>query len=358
MPTAAKGGRADKLEALIAERGLDALIVTELLNVRYLCGFTGTNGVCLVGPNLRCFLTDFRYVERAEQELGEGWERPEVERELLPQVLKRVEGKVGFEDAHVTVRQLEKLEEQAGDGVELVPAGELVEQLRKVKDEAEIEAITAAARLADQVYEWTVERGLAGRSERDVARAAEARVRELGAEPSFPAIVAGAANGAQPHAEPGQRAIGPGELVVFDMGVELDGYCSDCTRTYATGDPGDEGREIYALVLNAQEAALAALRAGAGGKEIDAVARELIAEAGHGDHFGHGLGHGVGLEVHEGPTLSVRSEDELAPGNVVTVEPGVYLPGKLGVRIEDLVVVTEDGHRNLSGRPKDLQVVD
>ena len=165
-------------------------------------------------------------------------------------------------------------------------------------------------------------------------------------------------NGALPHAEPGDREIGSGELVVFDMGSLLDGYCSDCTRTFATGDPGEEAREAYELVLRAQLAALDAVRPAASGKEVDAVAREIISEAGHGDRFGHGLGHGVGLEVHEGPRLSTTSEDDLFEGNVVTVEPGVYLPGKLGVRIEDLVVVTADGHRNLSGLSKELTVVE
>ena len=204
--------------------------------------------------------------------------------------------------------------------------------------------------------DWTIERGLAGRTERDVARACEARIRELGAEPSFPPIVAAGENGALPHAEPGEREIGTGELVVFDMGAVLDGYCSDGTRTFATGDPGEEAREVYDLVLaGAARLARRDPRPAASGKEVDAVAREMISEAGHGDHFGHGLGHGVGLEVHEGPRLATTSEDELHEGNVVTVEPGVYLPGRFGVRIEDLVVVTGDGYRNLSGTSKELR---
>ncbi|HEX3562694.1 MAG TPA: M24 family metallopeptidase, partial [Solirubrobacterales bacterium] len=178
------------------------------------------------------------------------------------------------------------------------------------------------------------------------------------ADPSFPPIVAAGENGALPHAEPGDREIGAGELLVFDMGALLDGYCSDCTRTFATGDPGDEAREVYELVQRAQAASLEAVRPEATGKEVDAVAREIISEAGHGDRFGHGLGHGVGLEVHEGPRLATTSEDDLSEGNVVTVEPGVYLPGRFGVRIEDLVVVSGDGYRNLSGLPKDLQIVD
>jgi Xaa-Pro aminopeptidase len=253
---------------------------------------------------------------------------------------------------------LGKFQEKLADGVEAVPAGGSVEKLRRVKDEVELAAIEAASKLADEVWLWSVERGLAGRSEREVARAAEARIRELGGDPSFPSIVAAGPNGALPHAEPGEREIGRGELVVFDMGAMLDGYCSDGTRTYATGDPGESAREVYEVVRAAQLAALGAIEAGAKGEAVDAVARRVIEAAGHGDRFGHGLGHGVGLEVHEAPRLSLRSDDVLEPGEVVTVEPGVYLPGQLGVRIEDLVVVTGDGHRNLSALPKDLQLVD
>jgi Xaa-Pro aminopeptidase len=349
--------RGERLGRLVAERELDQLFVSDLTNVRYLTGFTGTNGACLVGGDELIFFTDFRYTERAAHEVGPEWERPGAERELIPQIVGRMSGRVGFEDAHLSVRQLARLEAATEAGVELIPAGDLVEQLRAVKEPGELERIAAAAGLADEVYRWALERGLAGRAERDVAHACEARLRELGAQPSFPPIVAAGANGALPHAEPGDREIGAGELVVFDMGALLDGYCSDCTRTYATGEVSDDAREVYELVLRAQMAALEEIRAGVAGKEADAVPREMIAEAGHGDHFGHGTGHGVGLEVHEGPRLGTTSEDHLAENNVVTVEPGVYMPGRFGVRIEDLVVVTADGHRNLSALPKELQVV-
>jgi Xaa-Pro aminopeptidase len=349
--------RGERLAKLVAERELDQLFVSDLVNVRYLTGFTGTNGACLVGAGELIFFTDFRYTERAEQEVDPEWERPEAERELVPQIVARMSGRVGFEDAKLSVRQLARLEAAADERFELMPAGDLVEQLRAVKEPEELDRIAAAAELADEVYRWATERGVAGRTERDVARACEARLRELGAEPSFPPIVAAGENGALPHAEPGEREIRAGELVVFDMGAELDGYCSDCTRTFATEELDGEASEIYELVLRAQEAALEAITAGASGKEVDAVPREMIAEAGHGDRFGHGTGHGVGLEVHEAPRLATTSEDQLAEGNVVTVEPGVYLPGRFGVRIEDLVVVTADGHRNLSGLSKDLTVV-
>lgn len=350
-------GRGDRLEAALAERELNRMLVTDLTNVRYLTGFTGTNGACVCGPGVRVFLTDFRYTERAAAEV-EGWEPITVGGDWLAAIAERLEGRVGFEDDHMAVRSLAKLEEKLGEGVQAVPAGGVVENLRRVKDAEELAAIEAASKIADEVWQWSVERGLAGRSEREVARAAEARIRELGGDPSFPAIVAAGPNGALPHAEPGEREIGRGELVVFDMGAQLDGYCSDGTRTYATGEPGEEARAVYATVLEAQLASLQAVKAGAKGEDVDAVARKVIDEAGHKEHFGHGLGHGVGLEVHEGPRLSPRSDDLLAPGEVVTVEPGIYLPGKLGVRIEDFVVVTEDGYRNLSTLPKELTLVE
>jgi Xaa-Pro aminopeptidase len=349
--------RGERMAGLLAERELDRMLVTELVNVRYLTGFTGTNGVCVCGPDERLLLTDFRYTERAAEET-EGWEVVTVEDDWLGGIAARLSGRVGFEDDRMPVRTRERLGEKLSEGIELVAAGGTVENLRRVKDADELASIAAAAELADDVWRWSLERGLAGRSEREVARAAEARIRELGADPSFPAIVAAGPNGALPHAEPGEREIERDELVVFDMGARLDGYCSDGTRTFATGDPGDEARAVYETVREAQAAALDAVVAGAGGEAVDVVARKIVEDAGHGERFGHGLGHGVGLEVHEAPRLSHRSEDVLEAGEVVTIEPGIYLPGRFGVRIEDLVVVTEDGHRNLSGLPKDLQVVE
>jgi Xaa-Pro aminopeptidase len=350
-------GRGERLAAMLAERELDLFLVTDLTNVRYLTGFTGTNGACICGPDIRCFLTDFRYTERAAAEV-DGWETITVVDDWLGGIAAQLSGSFGFEDDHLSVRLLERLRGKLGEGVEPVAAGGAVEKLRRVKDAEELTAIAAAAELADEVWRWSVDRGLGGRTEREVARAAEARIRELGADPSFPTIVAAGPNGALPHAEPGERRIDPGDLVVFDMGAKLDGYCSDGTRSFAVGEPGERGREVYETVRGAQQAALDAVAAGIGGEALDAVAREAIAAAGYGERFGHGLGHGVGLEVHEEPRLSPRSEDVLAAGEVVTIEPGVYLPGELGVRIEDLVVVGDAGCRNLSGLPKDLQLVE
>ncbi|HEY7255581.1 MAG TPA: Xaa-Pro peptidase family protein [Solirubrobacterales bacterium] len=349
--------RGDRLAELVAEHELDLTVVTHIVNVSYLTGFGGTNGACVCGGDTRLFFTDFRYTERAEAEI-DGWEIITVADDWLGGIAERLSGRTGFEDEHLSVRTKGRLEEKLPEGVELVPAGGDVERLRRIKDPGELAAIRAASELADDAWRWSLERGLGGRTERDVARAAEARIRELGGEPSFPAIVAAGPNGALPHAEPGEREIGAGDLVVFDMGAKLDGYCSDGTRTFAIGEQGDLGREVYEVVLSAQQAALDAVRAGIGGEPLDEVAREVIEAAGHSERFGHGLGHGVGLEVHESPRVSRRSEDVLAAGEVVTVEPGIYLPGELGVRIEDLVVVTEDGHQNLSSLPKELQIVD
>jgi Xaa-Pro aminopeptidase len=350
-------GRGERLAAALAERELDLMLVTELVNIRYLTGFTGTNGACICGSDTRLFLTDFRYTERAAAEVV-GWETVTVSDDWLGGIAAHLRGRFGFEDDHVSVRLLERLRGKLAEGVEPIGAGGAVEKLRRVKDADELVAIAAASELADEVWRWSLEQGLGGRSERDVARAAEARIRELGGDPSFPAIVAAGPNGALPHAEPGERRIESEDLVVFDMGAKLGGYCSDGTRTFAVGEPGERAREVYEAVRSAQAAALEAVSAGVGGEALDAVAREAIAAAGHGDRFGHGLGHGVGLEVHEAPRVSPRSEDVLAEGEVVTIEPGVYLPGELGVRIEDLVVVSADGCRNLSGLPKELQLVE
>ena len=360
--------RADRLADLAGELGLDELVVGDLVrpgdsgpeeiaNVRWLSGFSGTSGMCLVGADRRLFFTDFRYAQRAEREVGSEFERIVVERQLLPGVAERLEGRVGYDDANTSVRNLRKLEELSRDDVELVPAGGLVERLRRRKDEGELRAIAEAAKIADEVYEWVCERGLAGRTERDVARSAEARIRELGAEPAFPVIIAAGENGAQPHADASDREIVKGELVVFDMGAKVDGYCSDCTRTFATGELAEDDRYVYAAVLAAQRAGLGAVKAGVSGKAADATSRHPIEAAGHGEHYGHGLGHGVGLQVHEAPRMGPRFDDVLEEGNVVTVEPGVYVPDRLGVRIEDLVVITAEGHRNLSSVPKALQIV-
>jgi Xaa-Pro aminopeptidase len=243
--------------------------------------------------------------------------------------------------------------------VELVGVYGVIERLRAVKEPDEVAAMRRAAAIADEALQWLLGNGLIGRTERELALELEQRMRLLGAEdPSFPAIVAGGAHGALPHASPRDVEIVRGELVVIDWGARVDGYNSDCTRTVAAGAPDAEAESVYELVLEAQLAGVGAVRAGAAARDVDSAARSLIEAGGHGSHFGHGLGHGVGLEVHEQPRLSQRSDDVLSAGNAATVEPGVYLPGRLGVRIEDLVVVTDDGCEILSSVYKDLIVAE
>jgi Xaa-Pro aminopeptidase len=349
--------RADRVVALLDERELDCLLVTNLVNVRYLTGFTGTNGACVVKRDERLFLTDSRYVEQAKQQVTE-FEHLEASRELLGDLAARLSGRAGFDDAHVSVKAHAALADKVPDGVELLPAAGLVEGLRAVKDEAELAAIRAAASLADGAYEHLRDTGLVGRTEREVARSIVRLLEDHGAdEVSFPPIVAAGAHGALPHASPRDVEIPSGVLVVVDLGARLDGYCSDCTRTFATGPLEDRASEGYEVVRHAQEAALDEVRAGAEAKEVDAMAHELV-ESGFGIGFDHGLGHGVGLEVHEGPRLARTAEGSLEAGNVVTVEPGLYIPGDFGIRIEDLVAVTADGREVLSGFPKELVTVD
>jgi Xaa-Pro aminopeptidase len=349
--------RAGRVARRVSGRGLDALLVTNRVNVRYLTGFTGTNGIAVVGPDIRRFLTDSRYVERAKAEL-DGFDvepAPQELRVALAEGWPASPVRLGFDDADVSVRLHGSLRETLPERVELVPAGGIVEAERAVKEPRELDAIRAATELADGVYDWVRERGLVGRTERAVALALEHEMRERGADdPAFPSIVAAADNGALPHATPRDVEIPPNRLVTLDIGARLDGYCSDGTRTWATGELDDDLAELYETVRQAQQAALDAVRPDAEGRAVDAVARDVIGAAGHGEHFGHGLGHGVGLDVHEAPRLARTSDARLAAGNVVTVEPGIYVAGRGGARIEDLVVVTAEGCEVLSSTTKEL----
>jgi Xaa-Pro aminopeptidase len=361
-PTAVSTERADRVAEALEAREADMLLVTDLINVRWLTGFTGSNAAAVVGrEGSRRFVTDFRYLTQSADEVDPAWER-EIAVDLLAGVVKGLPGsgdlRLAFDDANMSVKDRGRLEGMLRAGVELVPAGGAIETLRAVKDDGELDAIRAAARLADDALTEVLGRGLVGRTEREVALDLEFTMRRMGAQAaSFPPIVAAGEHGALPHAAPREVTIPAGTLCVVDWGAQLDGYASDCTRTYATGDIDPRDAEVYALVLQAQEAALAAVRPGPTGREVDAVARAIIDAAGHAEHFGHGLGHGVGLDVHEGPRLSKQGEAVLAAGMVVTVEPGVYVPGAVGVRIEDLVIVTDDGAEVVSSLTKELQFV-
>jgi Xaa-Pro aminopeptidase len=370
--TSPGGDRVARLVARLRERRLDWLVVGTPVNLRYLTGFTGTHGLALIaaeGGGRECvrphrFLTDFRYATQSAAQVPDQFEREIVTGALLDAaalwLAQSSGGRLGFDDTSLTVAQHGRLEELLGADWELVPFAGAVERMRAVKDAAELARIRAATELADEALTSILETGVVRRSEREVAIELELRMRRLGAEaPSFPSIVAAGAHAALPHAEPRDVQIPPDVLVTIDWGALYDGYCSDCTRTYATGEGiSTEAREVYELVRSTQEQALAAVEAGPSGRELDAVARALIERAGHGEHFGHGLGHGVGMEVHEGPRLSrTGSEEPLRAGNVVTIEPGVYLPDELAVRIEDLVVVEETGCEILTGLPKLLTVI-
>lgn len=362
----AEVARVERLAAALRERELDALLVAAPINLRYLSGFTGSNGLALIaageGAEHR-FFTDFRYTIQSAAQVPPAFEREIVTGSLFEAAAGSLDasgGRLGYDDASTTVADRARLAAALPQGWELVECAGAVELLRAVKDEGEIERLRAAAELADEALGGVLEAGLAGRSEREVAIELELRMRRLGAEaPSFSSIVASGAHGALPHAEPRGEAIRRDVLVTIDWGAMHEGYCSDCTRTYATGEGiSAQAREIYELVLSAQEAGVAAVEAGPTGRDVDAVARALIEAAGQGEHFGHGLGHGVGMDVHEAPRLSrIESEQPLQAGNVVTVEPGVYVPGQLGVRIEDLLVVREHGHDILTGLSKDLTVI-
>ncbi len=367
---------AKRVERLVAharehEHKPEVLLVYTPINVRYLAGFTGSHALLLIDVGDRLgghrFLTDFRYkTQSAEQVPGDLFACEVIDDgKLLDATAEKLKehgdaGCLGFDDAHFTVAQHDHLRELLPEVWDLVPCGGLVERLRAVKEPAEIARIHSATQLADEALRKAIlERGVVGRTEREVAIDLELTVRRMGAEPSFPTIVASGAHGALPHAEARDEPIAQDVLVTIDWGALLDGYCSDCTRTYATGEGiSTRAREVYELVRSVQATAVAAVRAGPSGVELDAVARDLIEAAGYADEFGHGLGHGVGMEVHEGPRLSrTAGEDPIPAGAVVTVEPGVYVPGECGVRIEDLLVVCADGHEVLTGLPKDLTVI-
>lgn len=357
-------GRADRLTELLPGSGVDVLLVSDLVNVRYLTGYTGSNGVALIGQHARTFISDFRYVEQAAKEVDASFERRTVPAstdllEVVEDSLPAGNVRLGFEADNLSVHRYERLREGLADRVELVGGTGLVESLRAVKDADEIARIKAATVLADASLERLLREGLVGRTERELALALEHDMRERGAErASFDSIIAAGAHGALPHAQPREVEIRAGDLVVIDWGAQLDGYCSDCTRTVAAGEPGEAARAIYELVLEAQLAGVQAVRAGRSTQEVDRVAREVIVAGGYGEQFGHGLGHGVGLAVHEGPYLRQRASGELESGNVVTIEPGIYLAGRLGVRIEDLLVVHDEGSEILTSVPKRLLVVD
>jgi Xaa-Pro aminopeptidase len=349
-------GRVERLREKLEQLGAASFFVSNPINVRYLTGFESSNAFALVNPEHVLLFADGRYIEAARG--VDGVEAVLVDREFTPGVAATLpdaaEPPVAFESDDLTVARYATLAEK---GLELVPTRGTVVELRAVKDSAELDEIKRAARIADKVYERLCGEPISGRTERDVAWWFEQALHEEGADGvAFDVTVASGPNAAQPHHHTGDRRIQPGDTVVVDAGARVDGYCSDCTRTFAIGSLADELRRAYSVCLSAQEAALAEVKAGADARGLDAIARSEIEQEGF--EVLHGLGHGVGLEVHELPVLRPTAEGLLQPANVVTVEPGVYLSGAGGVRIEDLVIVTERGAEVLTPFTKELLTLD
>ncbi|HOT36522.1 MAG TPA: aminopeptidase P family protein [Candidatus Latescibacteria bacterium] len=351
--------------AMRAER-VDRFLVTCPEHVRWLSGFSGSSAWLVVGVREKVLLTDFRYRDQAAAQAPD-WRAVITQNGLVACVRELAAGwgdsRVGFESAHLTVKDHRALTSPFKDGdtplsVQWVATEQIIERELFVKDEAEIAAIARSAAIADAAFAEVLPLVKPGVTERDLATELEYRVRKLGADRmAFPPIVASGPNAALPHAQPSDRRIRNGDMVTFDIGAQRDGYASDMTRTVAVGKASKKLQKVYGIVLEAQMRAVAAVRPGLSCVELDSVARSYIQEQGFGEAFGHSLGHGVGLRVHDGPSISWRSQETLAEGMVITIEPGIYLTGWGGVRIEDLAVVTDKGCRVLCSTPKELRIV-
>lgn len=353
--------RRRKLSSKLAAQRIDDMLVTHLTHVRYLSGFTGSNASLLVSKDRTAKIaTDGRYTTQIAEEV------PDITAtigrktavELLSQV--SVGHRVGFEADFVSVSELKRLEAECPEGVTLVPVSGVIEEIRLKKEELELTRLTEAAQLATQALEELVEAGdlRAGRSELDVAADLEYRMRRLGAErPSFDTIVASGPNASKPHHQAGERIIADGDLVTIDYGMHRLGYNSDMTRTFAIGEVGSLEREIYEVTLASQLAGVKASTPGTKLADVDKACRDVIEEAGYGEYFVHSTGHGVGLDVHEGPYAAKTGTGTLEEGMTLTIEPGIYIPGKTGVRIEDTLVITSGKPRIITEYPKDLTVL-
>jgi Xaa-Pro aminopeptidase len=361
LPTMDVGGRAARLRTAFDDAQIDGLLVTFLPNVRYLTGFTGSSAMLLVTGDDLVFTTDGRYRTQSAEQLSAAGVDARIEvgatvaaqRDALADALP-AGTRVGLE-AHAVTWSQQRVLADTLDGRTLVATEGLVERLRRVKEPGEVARIHAACSIADDALGAMLPRLADRPTEREFALELEVEMRRRGASGnSFDPIVASGPNAAKPHARPGGRQVERGELVVIDFGCIVDGYCSDMTRTVSVGDPGADARRLWDVVRESQSAGRAAVRAGADCADVDRACRDVIAEAGWADAFVHGTGHGVGLEIHEAPRVAATARDTLEPGSVVTVEPGVYLPGVGGVRIEDTVVVTSGGSDPLTAFPKEL----
>jgi Xaa-Pro aminopeptidase len=346
-------------EKLKSDR-LDACLVFSEVNRNYLTGFTGSSGALLLLPSTALFITDSRYTLQAGRQVKGATVLLQTRALLVDALeqLKRAKAKrIGFEASHLTVTQYQWLLKELPKAT-WVPLQGVVESLRLVKDGGEKVALRQAGRVADQTFHHILSFIKAGIAERELASEMEHFMRRQGADgPSFETIVASGWRSALPHGIASSKLLEKGDFIVFDFGCRLDGYCSDMTRTVCLGTPTGFQRKIYGIVQKAQAAGLRAIRPGGSTGSVDLAARSVIAKAGYAAHFGHGTGHGVGREVHEDPRVGPKAKDLLQPGMAITCEPGIYLAGKFGVRIEDLALVTDQGHENLYRTTKDLIVV-
>lgn len=349
----------ERLREALEETGIDAILITNEFSRRYMTGFTGTAGVAIVSKKDAVFITDFRYTEQAASQVKDFrivQHTATLMEEVANQVMNMEIKSLGFEKDHVTYASYELYKHVLQ--ADLVPVSGLVEKIRLKKTEEEITIIKAACRIADEAFEHIVTYIKPGMTELDVSNELEFFMRKLGASSSsFDTIVASGVRSALPHGVATDKVIEIGDFVTLDFGAVYNGYISDTTRTLAVGEPSEKLKEMYQVVLDAQLLALEKVKPGMTGKEADAIARDYIASKGYGEAFGHSLGHGIGLEVHEGPGLSSRSEIVLEPGMIITIEPGIYLPNIGGVRIEDDALVTENGLEKLTHSTKELLIL-
>ncbi|MDO5374714.1 MAG: aminopeptidase P family protein [Staphylococcus rostri] len=350
--------RIEQARHILEQQQLDALLVLTDYNRRYLSGFTGTSGALIIAKSEQYLFTDFRYVEQATAQ-AEQYEIIQQQGDLYTSLLEHIDThnltNVGFEGHIVAYDTYETLSKGAHT---LKPIGQAIEHIRMVKDETEIAYIQKAADIVDQAYEYILTIAKPGMTEKELKAHLESKMLHLGADDtSFDTIVASGHRGALPHGVASDKVIESGDMVTLDFGAYYKGYASDITRTFAVGQPSDEMIKIYETVLKAQKTAVSRIQAGMSGKEIDQVARDIIAEAGYGENFGHSLGHGIGLDIHELPMLSPKSSYILKPNHIVTIEPGIYVNGLGGVRIEDDILIQENGCQCFTNSTKDLIIL-
>lgn len=351
--------RMDKLRALMQKEAIDGYLVTSPANLRYLTNFTGTAGLAVITLDKAFFLTDFRYTEQASEQV-QAMTIIQHQGDVVSEIVKLVESEgisaLGFEDAFLTYSEYSVFEEVID--AELAPASGLIESLREQKDDGEIAIIEKACAIADEGFDHVLKMIRPGMTEIEVANQLDFYMRSLGATgTSFDTIVASGLRSALPHGVASEKMIEQGDLITLDFGCVYQGYVSDITRTFAIGDPGQQLKDIYQIVLAAQQKVLEVAQAGVTGAQLDAVARDVITDAGYGEAFGHSTGHGIGMEIHEGPNISRSNDAPLKVGNVVTDEPGIYLAGLGGVRIEDDLVILAEGNRVLTQSPKELIIL-